>query len=92
MNQVHIFISGKVQGVGFRNFVKHEAKRLGLIGWVRNLSDKRVETVAQGSEEKLNKFISICSRGHFLSEVAEAKVSWEEPAEAFEIFEKKPTV
>lgn len=44
----HVFYSGRVQGVGFRYTAESHAKRLGLTGWVRNLSDGRVEMIAEG--------------------------------------------
>lgn len=83
----HVFISGFVQGVGFRRFVRHHALKLALTGWVKNLSDNRVEAVISGPEEKINKLIDICRKGSFLSEVRDIVVEWEDqPAENFESF------
>jgi acylphosphatase len=99
---VHVFISGFVQGVGFRRFVRHHALELGLTGWVKNLSDNRVETVFQSStgrrypeghsdqeaKERIEKMISICKKGPFLSEVKEVVVDWEDKTEEiFKTFE-----
>jgi acylphosphatase len=66
MRKVHLFISGFVQGVGFRQFVKANARKLGLTGWVRNLADERVEALFQGPEETIKKAIEICKKGPFL--------------------------
>ena len=52
----HYLISGRVQGVGFRAFVRQKAGELGLRGWVRNLGDGRVEVVGQGTLEMLTLF------------------------------------
>jgi acylphosphatase len=87
MNQVHLFISGFVQGVGFRYFVRRNAKILGLTGWTRNLSDRRVEIVAQGEKEKLEEFIKICSKGPFLSEIKSVSIEHGEAEEKFSGFE-----
>ena len=50
------YITGIVQGVGFRYFVKRKADLYGIAGWVRNLPDGRVEVFAQGDPEVLNEF------------------------------------
>lgn len=84
---VHIFISGFVQGVGFRSFVKHHASKLGLTGWVKNLPDNRVEAVFQGSKENIEKMIVLCKKGPFLSEVKNVEVIWEDINQNFEGFE-----
>ena len=84
----HIFISGFVQGVGFRQFVKHNARKIGLTGWVRNLSDNRVEAVLQGRIEIVEKMVLLCRKGPFLSEVKDVVVEWEDnPKSIHEIFE-----
>ena len=57
MFKVHLFISGRVQGVGFRFFTKIKAKGLGLSGWVRNLPDGRVETVIVGNKRRVEEII-----------------------------------
>jgi acylphosphatase len=91
MRQVNLLISGSVQGVGFRNFVAYNAKKMGVTGWVRNLSDKRVEILAQGNEDILRKFIEICERGPFTAEVKNVALDWQESEEIFIKFDKKPT-
>jgi len=80
----HVIISGFVQGVGYRRFVKHHALKLELTGWVKNLSDNRVEAVFQGSKEQIEENIAICKKGSFFSEVKNILVEWEDnPAENF---------
>ncbi len=56
--QVHIFYSGTVQGVGFRFTVRRFASRLDLNGWVRNLSDGRVEVIVEGEEKKIQQLMA----------------------------------
>ena len=54
MIRKHIFVSGRVQGVGFRYRTYYLAQSLGLTGWVTNLDDGRVEMELQGKEEDMN--------------------------------------
>jgi acylphosphatase len=61
--RVHVFISGKVQGVFFRSSAKDQAEELGVSGWVRNLADGRVEAVFEGEEGNVRKMIEWCRRG-----------------------------
>jgi len=61
--RLHAFISGLVQGVFFRKNTKIQADGLGLKGFVRNLSDGRVEVVAEGSREKLDKLLEWLGHG-----------------------------
>ena len=71
------FVSGFVQGVGFRYFTVGEAERMGLTGYVRNLRDGRVEAYAIGTSAQFAKFRAALERGPRLSSVSEVK---EEPA------------
>ncbi|MCZ7393743.1 MAG: acylphosphatase [Candidatus Methanoperedens sp.] len=61
--RVHVFISGKVQGVFFRSSTKDQAEELSVSGWVRNLADGRVEAVFEGEEGNVRKMIEWCRRG-----------------------------
>lgn len=63
MADVHLQVSGKVQGVGFRWFVRVAGRRLQLAGWVRNMSDGTVEIAASGSEEKLDELRRVLRKG-----------------------------
>ncbi|HWC91581.1 MAG TPA: acylphosphatase [Pseudolabrys sp.] len=59
----HVAIRGRVQGVGFRAFVEHEALRRGVAGWVRNRRDGSVEAVFSGAPEAVAAAIEACRRG-----------------------------
>ena len=78
MTQVHLFISGRVQGVGFRQFVKSYARTLKLSGFTRNLLDGRVEVVAVGDKERLTRLIRDCKQGPRGSQVSDLEIIWEE--------------
>ena len=67
-------IMGRVQGVGFRYFVRFEAARFGITGWVRNLPDGNVELEAQGVEQAIEAFLREVEKGAPLSHVSE--VQW----------------
>ncbi|MBI2025788.1 MAG: acylphosphatase [Candidatus Levybacteria bacterium] len=83
----HIFIMGFVQGVGFRRYIKSKALSLGLKGWVKNLPDGRVEILAQGSKEDIQKLIEIIEKGTIFSFIKGVVVDWEETKETFSDFE-----
>jgi acylphosphatase len=63
VKEKHLLFSGRVQGVGFRHFTKVNAKELNITGWVRNLSDGRVEVLLQGEESTLNTMVSRLKKG-----------------------------
>ncbi|MEN2985329.1 MAG: acylphosphatase [Thermodesulfovibrionaceae bacterium] len=90
MRRVHLFISGRVQGVFYRAFTKEVADSLGLSGWVRNLRDGRVEAVFEGDEDKISFAIQRCKEGPPYAVVSNIEIIWEEP-EGIKGFEIKRT-
>ena len=64
-----IYVSGRVQGVSYRDWVVRTAKKFGLIGWVRNLRDGRVEIMADGEEESIAQLVDACREGPPLAQV-----------------------
>ena len=71
MERVRLLIAGRVQGVAYRANARAEAERRGLVGWVRNLPDGRVEAIAEGPREALEAFIVWCRRGPRAARVEE---------------------
>lgn len=70
MKEVYIKIKGRVQGIGYRWFAVHEARRIGGIsGWVHNAADGSVEILMRGEEEKLDEMILACRKGPSLARV-----------------------
>ena len=86
MKKLHLLISGFVQGVNFRYYTKEKADELDLAGWVRNLSDGRVEIQALGEEEKLAEFLSWCQKGSDFANVQQVEVEWKNTDEKLEKF------
>lgn len=70
----HIFISGRVQGVFFRDSMKAVADREGVTGWVRNLPDRRVEALLEGGAEPVEKVIEWSWRGPSSARVDQVEV------------------
>ena len=87
MKRVHLLISGRVQGVWYRASTQQQAQQLGLVGWVRNLHDGRVEAVAEGLREALDALVRWAHDGPPAARVDQVAVSWSEPSGAFEGFE-----
>jgi acylphosphatase len=75
--RAHVFISGRVQGVGYRYFTKNEAKRRGANGWVRNLPDGRVEAIFEGSRTVVDEMIRWCHAGPTAAVVKDVAVEYE---------------
>lgn len=87
--RAHIFVSGRVQGVFFRAETRRRARKLGLCGFVQNLSDDRVEAVLEGEKEKIEKLIKWVKRGPFFAKVNDFQVDWQEHRGEFNNFEIK---
>ena len=73
---LHVFLSGRVQGVGFRQSTVSEARRLHLTGWVRNLPDGRVEAHFEGDRDAQDAILAWCQKGPSFSNVHRVDVSW----------------
>ncbi len=71
----HIYLSGRVQGVGFRAFVRKNARLLDLEGWVKNLPDGRVEAIVAGPEKKVEKLIDLMRDGPDLARVSDIEIT-----------------
>ena len=90
-SRAHVFISGRVQGVSFRYYTYHEALRLGLAGWVRNLRDGRVEAVFEGERAAIDTVLEWCKNGPPAATVDSLEVDWERSSEALIQFEVRAT-
>lgn len=83
---IHVYISGYVQGVGYRWFARQQAMTLGLTGYARNLADRRVEVVAQGPRIALERFVEALRRGPEGASVDDVQVRWVPAESAFDGF------
>jgi acylphosphatase len=79
---VRLYISGTVQGIFYRGFIKENAEKLGIKGFVRNLEDGRVEIFCEGNPEEVKKMIAICKKGPRHAEIKKV----EEKEEKFQNF------
>jgi acylphosphatase len=78
MRRVAVLVSGKVQGVGYRAFAQAKAWELGLSGYAENLPDGRVEVVAEGPEDELQRFLELLAQGPRAARVEHLEVQWSE--------------
>ena len=83
---IHVYVSGFVQGIGFRQYIKSRANKLNIKGWIKNLPDGRVEAILQGRTQDIDKIILLCRKGPFLAEVEKVEVE-KLPDQKFESFD-----
>jgi acylphosphatase len=86
MKRVHVYISGRVQGVFFRAYTQETALSLNLTGWVRNLSDGRVEAVFEGKDESVAAMLEWCGKGPPYAAVHDVDVREGSPTGEFHDF------
>lgn len=86
--RAHVFVSGTVQGVGYRYSTYNQAKHLGINGWVRNLPDGRVEAVFEGKKAEVEQILSWCHQGSRSAEVKNVAIEYE-PFQGLTSFEIK---
>ena len=84
---VEVRVTGRVQGVSFRVYAAHEARRLGLVGWVRNDPDGSVAAHLEGPEGAVEEMVTWCRQGPPAARVADVEVTEVEPtaASSFEV-------
>jgi len=87
--RAHVIISGDVQGIGFRFETRIKARNRGLTGWIRNLSDGKVEAVFEGEEDKIKEIIEWCKKGPTFARVDNVKIEFSECKGEFESFETR---
>ena len=87
MRRLHANIRGQVQGVGFRYYVRNQAQRLGLAGWVRNRPDGAVELEAEGDPVALDRLVEALRQGPSLAAVEQVDLDWSEVPPRFARFE-----
>lgn len=75
---VHLYVSGMVQGVGFRFFTINRARAYGITGWIKNLYDGRVEIEAEGKNENLSLFLKDIKIGPSYAHVSNVIEQWRE--------------
>ena len=84
--RVHIWVKGRVQGVGFRAHVEYHARQIGVTGWVRNVGWDTIEAVAEGERANVERFIEVMKQGPSMSRVDESTVEWEDVTGEFREF------
>jgi acylphosphatase len=91
MKAVRLAITGRVQGVGYRDWVVRTARNLGLRGWVRNRTDGSVEALIAGEEAAVSTMIEACRRGPASARVDNVDVQPADLADLREGFRQLPT-
>ena len=87
MIRVHLLISGRVQGVFFRDNMRRLAKKFKINGWVKNLFDGQVEAVLEGEKKSVEKVVNWAKRGPILAKVEKIEIDWQEYKDEFSDFE-----
>ena len=85
--RVHVFYSGRVQGVGFRVTAEETAKSFDVVGWVKNLRDGRVELIAEAEEDVLKRFLAVLRSGPMKNFIQQVDLSWGSASDTFDEFE-----
>lgn len=86
---LHVFISGRVQGVSYRYSTLIQAQKLGLTGWVKNLYDGRVEALFEGEENLVNSMLGWCREGPAMAYVKDVETFKKEYSGQYKDFSVK---
>ncbi len=85
--RMHVLYSGRVQGVGFRMTAEDVAHEHDIVGWVKNLRDGRVELIAEGSEERLERFLRTIQQGAMKNFIQHVEIIWSDASDTFHEFD-----
>ena len=85
--RVHVFYTGRVQGVGFRMTAEETAHGFGVVGWVKNLRGGKVELVAEAEEDTLQRFLETIRSGPMKNFIVQEDIAWGNASETFNEFE-----
>jgi len=85
--RIRLFVTGKVQGVFFRQALKVMAKKNDVFGWVKNLKDGRVEAVLEGDEEKVSRLVEWAHGGPANARVEDVEIRNEKFSSEFSTFD-----
>lgn len=86
-HRAHVYVSGTVQGVYFRANTREEARKRDVTGWVKNLTDGRVEAVFEGRKDAVVEMTEWCHTGSPRASVTDVDVEWSESTGDFDSFE-----
>ena len=85
--RVHVFYAGRVQGVGFRITAEETAHQLGVVGWVKNLRDGRVELIGEADEATLKRFLEAIRTGPMKNFIKDVDIAWGPASDNFDDFD-----
>lgn len=85
-HRVHVYYTGRVQGIGFRYTAERLALDLHLTGWVKNLPDGRVELVCEGSKDKIDQLLENIQKSTLGLHIKKSSLTWEKPTQEFSDF------
>lgn len=85
-SEIYCIVKGRVQRVGYRDFVEQYAREQGLFGWIKNMEDGSVAVVIQGTPDQLKDCIEVLNQGSSLARVESLAVDWRTPEKQFDEF------
>ncbi len=85
-SEIYCVVKGKVQGVGYRDFIERYAREQELFGWIKNNEDGSVTVVIQGTPDQLKSCIEVLNQGSSLAHVDSLSVDWRTPEKQFDEF------
>jgi len=86
-SRAHVILSGHVQGVFFRSFIRSQTTLKKITGWCRNMKSGQVEAVFEGDKDQLQELIELCKEGPPGARVGDVSVEWEDFSGNFTSFE-----